>query len=315
MSGFTLALTGDAIINKKVSVSKDNAFLSLVNILRNADVAFTHLETVIHDYDGPEDYPAAIAGGTWMRSPRFVADELKWMGFSLVSCPSNHSLDYSYGATLLDDGGAQFGQESCSLALEKILGRQGLPPISRQKMDGLRSFRCALAFLSGRLSGDPRGTVKGRPGVNPLHYYHVVDAETMRILGDSASRIGLAVIRRGTMLLLNRPTVETLVQKFVIGDGIYLEADDGDVIGNLQSVKEARVQADYVLVHLHTHEAHLGTGSRGYQPARFVKTFSKKCIDAGADVFIAQGAHRGIGGIELYNGKPIIYEPGDLIES
>ncbi len=96
-SRFTIAITGDAIINRRISVYSEERFLSLIKILRDADVAYTHLETLIHDYEGPEIYPAVEAGSTWMRSPRFVADELKWAGFDIVSHASNHALDYSYG--------------------------------------------------------------------------------------------------------------------------------------------------------------------------------------------------------------------------
>ena len=76
----TMAVTGDCIINRRISVHTEERFLSMINVIRDADVAYTHLETLIHDYEGPEIYPAAEAGFTWMRSPRFVVDELKWAG-------------------------------------------------------------------------------------------------------------------------------------------------------------------------------------------------------------------------------------------
>ena len=76
-TNFSVAVTGDTIINRRLSVYSEERLLAWVKILRDADVAYTHLETMIHDYDGPEVYPAAEAGGTWVRSPRFVADELR----------------------------------------------------------------------------------------------------------------------------------------------------------------------------------------------------------------------------------------------
>ena len=72
----------------------------MIKILRDTDIGYTHLETLMHDYDEAEVYPAAAAGGTWMRSPRFVADELKWAGFNMASHASNHALDYSYGGLI-----------------------------------------------------------------------------------------------------------------------------------------------------------------------------------------------------------------------
>ena len=68
-SDFSVAVTGDSIVNRRLSVYSDERFLSMIKILRDADVSYTHLETLIHDYDGPEVYPAADAGWTWMRWP------------------------------------------------------------------------------------------------------------------------------------------------------------------------------------------------------------------------------------------------------
>ena len=46
---FTLAITGDSILNRRLSVHNEDRFLSLVKILRDADVAYTNLEMLIHD--------------------------------------------------------------------------------------------------------------------------------------------------------------------------------------------------------------------------------------------------------------------------
>src|SRR5690606_25187692 len=42
--------------------------------------------------------------------------------------------------------------------------------------------------------------------------------------------------------------------------------------------------------------------------------FAREAIDAGADIFIAEGAHSLLRGIEIYRGKPIFYDPGDLFK-
>jgi len=42
-----------------------------------------------------------------------------------------------------------------------------------------------------------------------------------------------------------------------------------------------------------------------------VTPFAKQCIDAGADALSATGGHRQLG-IELYNGKPILYGTGNF---
>ena len=143
---FTMAITGDAIINRRISVSRDEGFLSVVKVIRDADCGYTHLETLIHDYDGPEIYPAAKAGWTCMRSPRFVAEELKWTGFDIVSHASNYSLDYSYGGLYstwqaLNEAGLPYagtgknlGQARAPAYLETPKGRVAL--ISRMSSFG-----------------------------------------------------------------------------------------------------------------------------------------------------------------------------------
>ncbi|TDI42510.1 MAG: hypothetical protein E2P02_12970 [Acidobacteria bacterium] len=61
---FTMALTGDTEITRKLSVYSEPEFLKMVDILRNADVAFTNLELLLHDYEG---YAAAEADGPYQR--------------------------------------------------------------------------------------------------------------------------------------------------------------------------------------------------------------------------------------------------------
>jgi len=103
------------------------------------------------------------------------------------------------------------------------------------------------------------------------------------------------------------------ITKFVEGDqpGVYTVADEDDVEGNLRAIKDARRQADWVLVHLHNHEWEPGKDLS--VPSKFVTTFSRACIDAGADVFIGQGSHSLLRGIEIYKKKPIFYDPGDFM--
>jgi len=85
---FTMALTGDSIITRKLSVHKEPQFPQLI---RSADIAFTNLGMLFHDY---EPYPMAESGGTWMRGDRSLAEELAWAGFDLVARANNHTGDY-----------------------------------------------------------------------------------------------------------------------------------------------------------------------------------------------------------------------------
>ena len=308
---FTLAVTGDSIINRRISMSTEASFLSLVKIIRDADVAYTHLETLIHDYEGPEIYPAAEAGWTWMRSPRYVVDELKWTGFDIVSHASNHSLDYTYGGLYstwkaLDDGGLPYSGTGRNLAearepayLDTPKGRVAL-------------ISMCSSFVGWAKAGEARPDMKGRPGLNPLRFYSVVDQPTLEMIKQVATKIGWVIENIGKTWLFNAPGIHMATYRFAEGDqpGVATVVDEDDAEGNLRSIKNARRQADWVLVALHNHEWDAEKDLS--MPPKFVTGFARDCIDAGADAFIGQGSHSMMRGMETYKNKPIFYDPGDF---
>lgn len=310
----TIVVTGDSAVRKRVSVSKELAFLSLVDIIREADVAFTNHESIMHDYDGPEVYPCESGGGTWQWAPRFMAEELKWMGINMVSRANNHALDYFYGgmfntSKILDSVGIVHAGVGRNLAearepayLDTEKGRVALISISS-------------TFSRFKRAGEQKADVKGRPGLNPLRYYHVVDSASMEKIKDVAENIlGMECFQDDDTYYFVRPGVHNSVYKFVIKSdpGTRRVAWEDDVEGNLRSIKEARRNADWVLVQLHFHEWEVGKNRD--VPAEFVTLFARKCIDAGADVFIGQGAHI-LMGMEIYRGKPIFYEPQTFVSN
>ena len=83
-------------------------------------------------------------------------------------------------------------------------------------------------------------------------------------------------------------------------------------------IKEARRQADWVLVSFHSHQfahksvAYAATKIELKEPADFVPAFARQAIDAGADIFVGHGSHTPLG-IEIYKGKPIFYSVGNFI--
>ena len=306
-----IAITGDAIITRRISVCTEKAFLDLINIIRESDIAYTNLETLIHDYDGPEVYPAAEAGWTSMRSPQFVAEELKWAGFDIVSHASNHSLDYSYGGLrstwkALDEAGLIYAGTGNNLAearepayLDTPKGRVAL-------------ISMCSSFAGWAKAGDARRDMKGRPGLNPLRFYYSVDSDTLETIKQLAVKLGFWVTKIGNDWLFNPAGLHNTIYRFVESrePGISTVAEEHDVAGNLRAIRHARRQSDYVLVQLHNHEWDPQIGL--HHPPKFVPPFARACIDAGADIFIAEGSHSPLRGIELYKNKPIFYDPGDL---
>jgi poly-gamma-glutamate capsule biosynthesis protein CapA/YwtB (metallophosphatase superfamily) len=308
---FKIAVTGDAIINRRISIYKDEPFLALLKLIRDADVAYTNFETLIHDYDGPETYPAPEPGWTSMRSPRFVGKELRWAGFNIVSLATNHTLDYCYGGMrstqkALDEEGIVYAGTGNNLGEAREPAYLDLPR-GRVALVSMCS-----SFTGWERAGEARRDIKGRPGLNPLRFYYKVDAKLLETIKDLAMKMGWWVTKVGKDWLFNPAGLHNTIYRFVESDepGISTMADEWDVEGNLQSIRQAKSQADYVLVQLHNHEWDPEVGL--HHPPKFVPPFAKTCIDAGTDVFIAEGCHSPLRGVEVYQHKAIFYDPGDL---
>ena len=86
-----IVLTGDSIVNRRISVYTDPASADLFKTIQHADAAFTNFETLVHNYAYPG---ASESGGAYMSSPPWIPSELKWAGFNLVSTANNHAYDF-----------------------------------------------------------------------------------------------------------------------------------------------------------------------------------------------------------------------------
>jgi len=311
---FTLAVTGDSTVNMRISACQEPGFHSLIDLIRGADAAFTHAEATMHEFAGPELYPAAEGGWVWMRSPRFAAEELRWAGFDIVSLASNHSLDYSYGglfatwdalaaAGLVHAGtGRNLAEARAPVYLDTPKARVALISISS-------------TFPSWARAGEQRHDFPGRPGLNPLRWHYAGDRDCLEEARRAAVRLGWWVTERGSNLILHPPGIHNSYQRLTLSDDpqLTMVADEDDVQGNLSSIREARRSADVVIVQLHNHEWDPVSNSLAVPPP-FVPRFARAAIDAGAGVFVAQGSHAPLRGLEIYQGRPILYDPGDFVK-
>jgi poly-gamma-glutamate capsule biosynthesis protein CapA/YwtB (metallophosphatase superfamily) len=109
-------------------------------------------------------------------------------------------------------------------------------------------------------------------------------------------------IREGAAATATRAGVNELRRE---KSGI-LNADDVARICN--AIFEAKAQADVVLAYHHNHLLEEG----GRQTPQWQREFARQCIDAGASLYVGHGAPR-LQGIELYRGRPIFYDLGNLI--
>lgn len=313
----TVVATGDSIINRPLSVYRENAFTELVSLIQGADVGFTNLETLIHEY---EVNPSVGSGGnTFMASHPRSLEELKWAGINLVSSANNHAYDYGEGGLLA----TMKNLEAAGLAYAGT-GRNLAEARAPRYLDTPRG-RIALISVSSTFSSEARAMeqrpdLQGHPGLNPLRFEttYCVDDEAFRELRRAGRELGLDEERgwlasfgmRGSMPPNTETEYHFLDKKFVPGGSFNTSTSPhrGDLEGNLKWLREARRQAEWVLVSAHCHEY----GAAREEPPEFLRTFARACIEAGADAFIGHGPHF-IKGVEVHQGKPILYSIGNFI--
>jgi poly-gamma-glutamate synthesis protein (capsule biosynthesis protein) len=298
---YTIALTGDSIITRKLSVYEEPEFLSMIERIRSADAAFTNIEMLFHDY---ESYPMASSGGTYMRAQPELVKELVWAGFDLGGLANNHSGDYGPQAMLLTE---KYVREAGITAAG--VGRS-LAEAREAKFLETGKARIALVSLASTfpdhsMAGKSRDDIPARPGLSPLR--HKVTNQVSRAQLESL---------RGILksLRVNVPdTGDSLTfrgERFLVGEpaGVVTEPHEGDMEEIATIVRNAESLSDYTIVSIHAHE---GAGDRSV-PAKFVVDFARRMIDEGADIFVGHGPHV-LRGIEIYKGRPILYSLGDFI--
>ncbi len=296
----TFALAGDGIITRQLSVYEEPEFLEIRDLVRSATAAFINAEVLFLNYDEPETFPASQSGGTYMRAQPELAEELVWMGFDLVSTANNHSLDFSFGglrsnsrwlqqAGLVAAGtGENLAEARAPRYLETAGGRVALVAV-------------ASSFADFNRAGPQRKDMRGRPGLSPLRVqsaYHVPE-ERFRQLQQMRSELGM---RGGGDDRMN------LFGNTFFRDDSYrvtTSVDPDDLAEITAAVRDAKRQANWVIVSSHTHQG--GAGVAG-----FLSEFAHAVIEAGADIFVGHGPHV-LRGIEIYKGKPIFYSLGDFL--
>lgn len=310
---FSIALSGDSIINRRISVCEDPGFQSIVDVLRSADVSYTHLETLITDYDDTDVYPAAVPGEMALRSPAFVAEELDWAGIDLVSHASNHALDLGYGA-LRNTWDAMERVDIPLAGTGETLADARAPAYLDTPHGRVALISMTPSFTAWSPAGERRPDMGGRPGLNPLRTHHQVNEDTLESIISLAEQMGQWVIQLDEdQWGIHPPGLHNSLTIYEIADvdEPRMVLDERDQTGNTEAIGEAARQADLVIAQIHTHE--WDPEGNIEDPPRFIEQFSRDCIDVGADIVINQGSHAPLRGIELYQDRPIFYDPGDII--
>jgi len=324
---FTIALGGDCMLTRRLSVYDEPAFLALAKIFRDADAGFVNLETVVRH---PDEGAPNITRGTYMTTaPELLAD-LKWFGINLASCANNHAYDYGEAGLLatiahLDAAGIAHAGSGRNLAEARAPGYLDTPH------GRVALIAMTATFRPWNRASAQRSDLRGRPGINPFTATtsYTVDADTFAALERMSRELGFEQTRerdRGHFYSEREAPAEQSEEMTLFGQRIARgeafaarsSGDSTDIEDNLRWIREARRQADWVMVSFHSHDfaqrslLAAKTRTELAEPADYIPAFAHAAIDAGADLFAAHGSHTPLG-IELYKGRPIFYSLGNLV--
>ena len=301
-ASFSMALTGDSIITRRISVFTEPEHTRLFDLIRGADAAFTNLEMLFHDY---EPYPMNESGGTYMRAEPSLLKELVWAGFDMVARANNHTGDYGAdGMRITTKHVAEAGLVQAGVGEDLAAAREAAFLDTGKGRVAIVSV--ASTFPDHSRAGRQRNGVRGRPGLNPLRFTTTYVVPRARLEQLRALQAELTGRTAGS-----GDTVNFFQRRFVAGEKaeVRTEPNAEDVAEIAAVVKNASRLADYTLVTIHAHE---GIPQDRSVPAQFLVAFARAMVDAGADLFVGHGPHV-LRGVEMYNGKPIMYSLGDFI--
>lgn len=306
---------GDSFITRHIASAGYEGFEDLRALIGQHEVRFVNLEMTFHRQEG---YPAAASGGTWAMTDPSMLDDMRRFGFNLFNTANNHSGD--------------FGQEGVSATIRHLNERgmtfagtgNTLQEAASACYLETREARVALIGVTATLdpaavAGGQSGTMRGRPGLNPLRFRtihhvnpeHFEMAKTLAAVSQINAKAELS-IRNGYRPPFPEGTLPLGSMFFALTDKEeYNETvpNEKDLARTIDEIRNARAQADIVLVSVHAHEMR---GADSTVAAEFVETFARACIDAGASVVIGHGPHE-LRGIEVYKNGLIFYSIGNFI--
>lgn len=311
----TLVASGDTMITRRMSVFREEGFVRLRKMFREADVGFTNLEMLMHDYE----HSPGQAGGTFTASDPKNLGELEWMGVNLVSCANNHSYDYGEGGVLTNLEHLR-RSELVHAGTGRNLSEARAPAYLDTANGRVALISASSTFAEAGRALDQRPDINGRPGLNPLRFNttHIVDRPAFDALRRVNSKLGLEAQRNALRNFRHQGAIpDDNDSRFVFMDKVFALGEEfkvnthlnrRDLNDNLKWVRDARRMADWVMVSVHCHES----GTHRDEPPQFLVDFAHACIDEGADVFIGHGPHV-TRGIEIYKDRPIMYSLGNFI--
>ena len=310
----TFIAAGDAFVTRRLPREGYEGFGPLKELIESHDVKFLNLESTFHDNVCS---PAAESGGTWAMSDPRTLDDMMEYGFNLFNTANNHSGDFGIEG-VLETVRHLKQRDMIFSGTGKDLGEASKPCYLEVKGTRVALISCCSSMSNSFRAGAQTGDMRGRPGLNPMRYtkiYHL-DKEHFEMAQKVASASGINAameksVRNGYSLPPKEGTLSFGGNSFVQDDRCWVESlpNQQDLKRITDEIVEAKRQADVVLVSIHSHVL---DGADNTQPALFLETFAKACIDAGASVIIGHGPHE-LQPIEKYKDGLILYSIGNFI--
>lgn len=310
----TFIAAGDAFITRRLPAEGYPGFAELQQLIKRHDVRFLNLESTFHDREG---YPAAESGGTWAISHPRTLDDLKAYGFNLFTTANNHAADYGEGGLLATVAHLK-ERDMVFSGTGENLAEASKPCYLETQHARIAMISCYAGNRKNLQAGEQTRDMPGRPGLNPLgirEVYHL-DQPHFEMVKELAkvSTVNRTVeksIKNGYTAPYPENVTALAGAQFALDDHCWVEnlPNEKDMLRIEDEIREAKRQADVVLVSIHNHFL---DGYADNVAPKFLEIFAHRCIDAGANVIIGHGPHE-LQGIELYGGGAIFYSIGNFL--
>ena len=308
---FTAA--GDVLIQQRIPETYEG-FEKLRAFIERGDARFFNLETTLNE-EG-ECFASQFSGGTYVRTvPEAFGDILSY-GFNMTTFNNNHAMDFSYEG-LLRTKDVIDGYDIVQSGVGRNLDEAAAPHYLDTPNGRVALIAVSTSFDPSMMAGKQSRRVPGRPGVNGVRHIRTVvlpkeDFDTVCRIGDAC---GVQAALKNLQKQGYSPKTEEGVYqfdsvRFACGEKAYIKTavHQEDMMRVEKAIFEAKLQADYILISVHSHQ---NPGNNEDVPD-FLREFAHKCIDAGANAIIGHGPHL-LRPIEIYKECPIFYSLGDFI--
>ena len=294
-----LALAGDLLITTDLRPLLAAGRLdALTRWLATADLTMGNLETVVHDYQFP---PAARSGGTWLRAPAEILDQLVSLGVRAVAVANNHSCDFG------TEGLMHTVERARDAGLLTAGGGRSLSAAARPATVGTESGTVHLvaATTTGPVEAqatDPDDTMPARPGI-----FRINTVEEIVLPDEPFEQLSAVARLLGCEVGIERLHLEGVTYRRGAMVDVVSRPDQHAVARLCEAVKTARISGGVVTVSVHSHEDD-GSWDR---PSGALRTLAHAAVDSGADVVWCHGAHL-LRGVERRGRGIIFYSLGSL---